>query len=124
MTHRIFRTTMFTAVFGSFLLAASASAGTLVPASDVGWYNSQGDHIAIAKGFMTGYAGGWDGLSYRSYFTFNLAGITQPISSASLQIYSDAYGYDSPDASEKFVLFDVSTSTTTLKWGQTGATAI
>lgn len=122
MTYRNILAVACLILVGSSLFTSTTKAGTTVlTASDVGWYNSNGEHLAFCKGFMVGYAGAFDGLTYRSYYLFDLRNVKGTITSATVRVFSDAYGFDSPNASETLGLFDVSTPASLLQFGQTGA---
>ena len=98
---------MRTFIVTIWMLAAAelpADTFTTLVASGSGWYDP-------GTGHQTGtYVAGWEGLlpdEYRSYFAFNLAGLSGIIDSATLSLYVS--GYQSQDSSETLGIFDVST---------------
>lgn len=96
--------------------------------TDSGWWNATGFHDATNDNYFVGQSGG---LQYRDYFVFNLAGVTQPISSATLQVYNPAVangdsgnGYISIDPTETYTVFDVSTPLAALQASNSGQVGI
>src|SRR5690242_9993673 len=79
------------------------SESVTVPITDAGWWTSSG----TSNQFSNYLAGFNNGDIYRNYFVFDLSSVTGTILSATLQI--SAFQYHSPDPSETFALFDVST---------------
>jgi hypothetical protein len=91
--------------------AGSAYADTItLNSTSFGWWDSNGSHTAA----NTNYGTGDDptNIDHRSFFVFNLAGLSGTIVSASLNIFNP--GYSSPDPTETLGIFDVSTSIATL----------
>ena len=76
-----------------------------------GWWDSTGTHIEGNLNYATGRA---DGLDHRSFFIFDLAGVTGTITGATLRLIEPASGYISPNRSETIVFYDVSTPAATL----------
>jgi hypothetical protein len=76
-------------------------------AVDSGWITMDGAHTASNNNYVVGLLAG---LQARDYFTFNLPASTVPILGAELRLFNPATpgGYVSPDATETYVLFDVS----------------
>jgi extracellular elastinolytic metalloproteinase len=94
--------------------AGTGAATTItLNATDSGWWSNAGSHTATNKNYITGRSSTTS--EHRSYFVFNLATITQTITSAQLRLSNPTNGYSSPDASENFALFDVSTPLATLQ---------
>jgi large repetitive protein len=95
--------------------------GTAVPSfataitltfTDSGWYDQTGLHVETNQNYLVGDQGG---LEFHNWFTFDLSSLAgQTITSAILALTSPA-GYGSPDASETYSLFDVSTAVATLQ---------
>jgi len=102
-------------------LAPTASAATItLDATSRGWFTSGGLGIGGTAG-SNYLAGEYETQEYRNYFTFDLSGVTDLIVSASLRITAGTYR--SPDASETFALFDVSTPFASLTDGTGGVAA-
>ncbi len=111
------------------VLGHSGGAGATVVtlnATDSGWYDSNGTHTATNTNYIVGQSGAPRQL--RNFFVFNLASVSQVITGATLVltngISSRGPGYNSPDASETYTLFDVATSVPTLQAGGSGLTGI
>lgn len=102
------------AVCGAALLIAgtngSAQALTLT-ATDQGWWSTSDGHGSINDNYITGQSG--IDQSFRSYFTFNLTGVSggEAVTSAVLKLRRFAGAGNSP---KNLGLFDVSTSATAL----------
>lgn len=100
-----------------------ASAAT-IDATDSGWYNATGTHVAQNDNYIVG-AG--NGNLYRNFFVFDLTGVTDLVISASLHLYNPdnalpaLKGYISPDATETYALYDVSTPVGTVQASNVGA---
>lgn len=100
-----------------------ASAAT-IDATDSGWYNASGTHVAQNDNYIVG-AG--NGTLYHNFFVFDLTGVTDLVVSASLQLYNPdnalpaLKGYISPDATETYALYDVSTAIGTVQASNAGA---
>lgn len=96
-----------------FLMAAAqAHAAVILPASARGgviesgvW--DTGDAGLPSGNFLTGDYSDY-GHEYRSIFVFDLTGITGPVTGASFQavVPEAPWGFQSPDATETFTLFD------------------
>lgn len=102
-------------------LAPSASAATItLDAAARGWISSSGGSYGGSP--SVNYAAGFNfGNEYRNFFMFDLTGITDVIVSASLVL--DLGMMYSPDASETYTLFDVTTSQDALLNGSGGTAA-
>jgi hypothetical protein len=75
-------------------------------AFDRGWYNENGDHTTTNVYYSVG---NWpSGLEVRNFFVFDMEDVGAPISSATLAL-EHPYGHVSPDPSETYTLFEVST---------------
>ncbi|MFO0815773.1 MAG: S8 family serine peptidase [Gemmatales bacterium] len=115
------------------LAGAKGALGYLEPnnngdATDSGWYNSTGFHDPINENYIVGQASST--LQYRDWFVFDVPVATGPITAARLELYNpsstvnDGNGYISPDASETYALYDVTTPVSTLRAGGSGLTGI
>src|SRR4051794_3996091 len=71
--------------------------------TDRGWYQQEGRREGITNYFV-----GDNGIEYRNFFVFNLSSVTQPIASATLELFvpaaGSAQGYVSADPSENYEL--------------------
>ena len=90
-------------VFASTFLSGTALAAT-VDAFDRGWYSDSGFHDDANIYTVTGDA---DGNTYNSFFTFDLSAISGTVTSGTLRLELELYL--SPDASEAFSIYDVTT---------------
>lgn len=91
-------------------------------AIDSGWWSNAGNHTSTNKNYLAGFLA--PGTTDRNFFVFSLAGIAQTVTSAQLRISNPLTGYSSPDPSETYEVFDVSTSLPQLRATGTGQTAI
>lgn len=119
-------------------LATTAARATpvVIPPSDHGWYSAAGNHSPANINHIVGR--GETGTITRNFFVFQIpSSLTDPsllIESAELRIFNfvgshpltgaPVAGFASPDASEVFELYSVSTPVTTLVAGGTGQTGI
>jgi len=104
------------------LLTSIASASVTVTLNPTvrGWYESAGDNNAEPT---ANYLTGSYGLEHRSFFVFNLNGLTG-ITSATLKLYQPSTGYYSPNGfAQTLFLYNVTTPATQLIAG-TNSTAI
>ena len=103
-----------------------ASFTTVISAVDTGWYTNSGYHYPGNTNYIVGDLRGlFDGSLrefYRDWFVFNLPTFSQPVTSAELKI--NTYEFLSNDASETYVLRDVTTPISTLTAGGNGLTSI
>lgn len=99
----------------SLALAASGWAATItLDATTTGAYHSNGT-FTIAGNYAIGwYPSASPPGELRDYFVFDLSSVTGTIVGATLRAQDPATGYSSPDGSETFALFDVSTPLSTL----------
>jgi hypothetical protein len=86
-----------------------------IDAVDSGAYQSSGFHLGSNQNYITGNFA----VENRSFFVFDLTGVSSPITAATLNLFnpgiaSCCLGYVSPDSTETFALMDVSTPVTTL----------
>ena len=89
------------------LVCLSANAATL-NAVNRGWYCC-GDFFGLPNG---NYAvGDFDYVNneVRNFLVYDLASVTGPVTEATLHLYSQSDGYVSPDPSETYTVFDVTT---------------
>jgi hypothetical protein len=124
----LFNTTVTLSFVILALHAAPASAALIqINASDTGAYASNGNHTPTAQSYFTGQF-----LSEsRSFFVFDLTGVSAPITSATLSLWNPntnphpcCLGYRSPSATETFNLFDVTTPVSTVTGGGAGLTNV
>src|SRR5712692_7436756 len=107
-----------------FAVLPFANAGVVtLNATASGAYHSNGSFVLTDN-----YAVGWFSPAnpegeLRNYFVFDLAGVTGPITAATLRAFNPSTGYSSPDASETWALFDVSSSVAKLTAGAGGLAA-
>jgi murein DD-endopeptidase MepM/ murein hydrolase activator NlpD len=99
----------------------SLGQSTTLNATDTGWYDSTGFHDATNKNYWVSQSGG---TQYRDYAVFNLSGVSQPITAATLNLFNPSDGYNSPLSSDTYSLFDVSTPIATLQGSHTGQVGI
>jgi hypothetical protein len=107
-------------VLGSFG-GGAGSASTTLTYTNSGWWSGVGGHDSTNPNYV---AGQFTGTLARDYFVFNLAGVNQPITGATLRLNNPSGGYGSPDPTETFGLFDVSTPISTLIASGSGRTDI
>ena len=103
---------------------APASRADLITSADRGRYTDAGAHTPTNPNYTTGFVSNLGEL--RSFFTFDLAGVTGPITSARLLLRNVPFfgsPYNSPDPTETFSLFDVLTPTAALTSGTGGLAA-
>lgn len=96
----------------------------VVSAVDSGWYDWNGFHSPTNTNYFAGQAN--DGVNpirqLRDWFVFNVPSVGGTITSVRLELFLP--GLVSPDPSETFELFDVTTPVSTLVAGGSGLTAI
>src|SRR5262249_53788717 len=88
---------------------------------DSGWWDSNGTHDAGNKNYFSGQDNrpqAWD------FFVFDLTGIHQVITGARLRAFNPSNGYGSPDPTEVFTGFDVTTPIPALRASGSGQTEI
>jgi len=112
---------MRTLIIAIGMLAAAAELPadtmTTLVGSASGWYDENSAH------FTGNWVAGWNGITedslefdeFRSYFVFNLAGLSGVIDSATLSLYIS--NYISQDPSETLGIFDVTTPIADLESG-------
>src|SRR5687768_4812961 len=128
MNRRFPHTTIILSFIVLALNATSASAALIqIGATDTGAYKSDGSHAAASQNYITGQFQ----TESRSFFVFDLTGVSAPITAATLNLWNPntnphpcCLGYRSPSATETFNLFDVSTSVSTVTGGGAGLTNI
>ncbi len=82
-----------------------------------GWWNGTGSHTAANTNYVTGQIGG---LGYRNFAVFDLAAVSLPIVGAQLRLFNPSNGYFSPDPTETYTLYDISTSIAELRANGSG----
>lgn len=95
--------------------SVAAQAGTTLDAVGAGWFTNAGEHTEGNANYAAG--GGVDGYSRNNYFLFDVSGLGNQITAATLRIYNPnapltpgmPFGYTSADPTENYALFDVST---------------
>ena len=114
-----------TVLLFALFLASAAHAGVLtLDATATGFYHENGSFTGTGS-----YPAGWHPSpsvppgELRDYFVFDLTGVTGTIVSATLRAFNPSNGFNSPDGSETFALFDVSTPLATLTAGTGGVSA-
>jgi hypothetical protein len=94
------------------LSAAAPARADVINAIDSGWYAETGLHVATNDNYVVGDV---SGLVRHNFFVFDLTAVVDDIVGASVQLYNPdnalpgLRGYVSPDATETFELYDVST---------------
>jgi hypothetical protein len=129
MTRTLFHTTITSSLFALALYAAPASAAVIqINATDTGSYQTNGNHTATLQNYIAGQS---FGAEFRNFFVFDLTSVSAPITSATLNLYNPntnphpcCLGYRSPQSTETFNVYDVSTSVSTLTGGGTGLTDV
>lgn len=78
-----------------------------------GWWSDVADNDDANDNYVVGWVSEFGtSADYRNFFTFDLSSLTGTVSSARLEVVR--YSYSSPDAAERYTLFDVSTDAATL----------
>jgi hypothetical protein len=103
----------------------TANAAITVSASNWGHYDSSGSALANNTNYLAGLAGE---NQIRDFFGFDLSSVSGTITGATLQAFNPGPptfndGYQSPDATETFGTFDVTTAFATLVNGTGGVGA-
>lgn len=110
---RIFACITFFIFLIAFAVVASAATYTLT-AIDSGWYDLDYGHDPTNDNYIVGNCCGSG--EHRNYFVFDLSGVTGTITSATLEI-ENPYTPITPDPSENWTLYNVSTPVATLVAG-------
>jgi hypothetical protein len=79
-----------------------------INAIDSGWIQANGTHTATNNNYFVGFSTFFVNTEYRNYFTFALPAATPTIASGELRLLNTAFGYNSPDPTETYTLYDVS----------------
>lgn len=86
---------------------------TIIEATNSGWYNSTGGtNFPTDSNYIVGQSPAG---TFRNFFTFNLSGVTEPITSAVLSIYNPGIGFTGGD--KTFVARDATLLYTSLLSG-------
>jgi hypothetical protein len=94
-------------------------------ASDSGSYDATGFHDPDNSNFLTGAINLSGNIINRSFLIFDLASVDKQIVGAELQVQvPNNVGYSSPDETETFTTYHVSTAPSTVTTGGSGLTAI
>lgn len=102
--------------------AAAVAAQGMAPV-DRGWYAVDGVHDPLIYNYIAGNGPGTNHITFRNWFVFDLACVSDTITSASLLIEMPTNGFSSVDPSETYALFDVSTTLSDLMGGVGGLAA-
>ena len=94
---------------------ATPAKAAFINTVDRGWYRSDAFHNPGLDNHIAGFGNGFE---YRNFFVFDLSGITNPLSSATLRVNTE-----SVTAVGTFTLFDVSTPIASLAGGTGGVAA-
>ncbi len=87
-------------------------AGTItLSAHDSGWYTQLGQHYPDREDH---FVGEWGSLVFRNFFVFDLSDVDQEITAAEVRLWLPQGFYVSPDSSETYELFALSTPVSTL----------
>jgi PEP-CTERM motif len=120
---------LFTLLSGLLYCPSALAQTVVINYTDRGWYAPTGFHDPSNLNYGVGDVRGPScGVTcyadIRNFFVFDLAGVTQPISSAKLELSVPiGRGYVSPDPSENYELHDVITPIATLVDGTGGVAA-
>jgi len=100
------------------IFVGSANAGTQINTTDRGFYPDTGAHNPNNDNYLAGFNGS---TVFHDFFVFNLSSVDTPICAASLVLFNPAVvGYQSPDETETFGIFDVTTDIGDLIGGTAG----
>lgn len=101
------------AVFQVLAGGVGHAASVIVNAEDRGWYNgTEGFHDPTLENYAVGE---FNGIILRNWFVFDLSVVTDSIINATLRLPNPAYV--SPDSTETYNLYDVTTSIASLTAG-------
>ena len=90
------------------LALAAPLAAQAIPTTDRGYYDATGAHDPTSTGYRAGNA--LIGSTYRrNFFTFDLSGIDESVTAATLMVWNRSTTWDSVDSSETYVVYDVAT---------------
>lgn len=112
------------------VLTAVPAHGDVITANDSGWYDEKGVHLAEIDNYIVGDLGFLNSLEVRNFIVFDLTMIVDEILGASVQLYnpdnavSFLRGYASPDPTEIYQLYDVTTPIATLSASNAGSAGI
>jgi hypothetical protein len=102
---------------------SSTAGGEVVTRNTIGrgWFNDVGDHTANNGNYFVGNrASASVPRQFRNFFVVDLSGVTAPIVSARMLLWNPLGGFASPQGTEVFRLFDVSTPIAELTADQVG----
>lgn len=112
------------ALAASFAVGSHAATITL-GATDQGWYDDSGSHTPGNVNYLVGVEGALS-TEYRNFFVFDTSSVVGTITSAKLRAYNidsppgSWFGFNSPNPSETWTLFDIVTSLAALTAGTGG----
>jgi hypothetical protein len=89
-------------------------AGGIINAFDSGWIFGDGSHTATNNNYIAGQGLNPTLNEFHNYATFTLSASTPTIIGAELRLFSPATGYNSPDPTETYTLFDVTATPASL----------
>jgi VCBS repeat-containing protein len=95
---------------------------TTVTAYGQGLYCEHGV-LAPLSNYGVGWGAYWNSEEHRNFFVFDLTGVSDPVRAATLRVYNPPSGFESPDPSETWVLYDVTTDISALLSGAGGIPA-
>lgn len=95
---------------------AAPARAAFIDATDSGWYGADGLHTQQNQNYLAGRFGD----ERRNFFVFDLTGVSEEITSATLHLYNPTgttpffQGYQSADPTETYTVFDVTTPISSL----------
>lgn len=110
------------------LADARPASAALINTTERGWYNSTGFHDPLNSNYITGFEA--FGAEYRNFLVFDLSSVSGTVVAAQLQLFNpisppaNGPGYVSPNPTETYNLYDVSTPIATLTAGGSGLTSV
>jgi hypothetical protein len=98
-------------LFAALAGARASAAPIVLDAADSGAYRANGLHNPNIENYITGQ---FLGVENRSFFVFDLSGVTGTVQAATLRLFNPEvseflHGYVSPDPTETLSIYDVST---------------
>ncbi len=111
-----------TAIIGgaSLYLAPAQALQITINATNRGWYNAAGSRTVNNFNY---FVGADSQTEYRNFFVFDLSNVTDPITSASLNLFNPFFGYSGPSTGLTYNISDVSTPIASLAGGTGGVAA-
>jgi hypothetical protein len=84
---------------------------------DRGWYSHLGFHSTLNDSYATGTQGT---NQFHNFFYFDLSGVSTSIISANLLLFNPSNGYNSPDSTGTYSIYDITTSEASMLGGTGG----